>query len=59
MNGFRKYFFLTSISVFLFFGCLQIATIPTRDSYLNNYDHGYQLGVGVQLLHGRIPGATL
>jgi len=37
----------------------QIATCPTRDSYLLNFDHGYQLGVGVQVLHGKIPGVDI
>ena len=45
--------------VFALLGFLQIATAPTRDSFLNNYDHGYQLGVGVQILHGKIPGVDI
>ncbi len=41
------------------FCVVQVATCPTRDSYLHNFDHGYQLGVGVQVLHGKIPGVDI
>jgi hypothetical protein len=59
MNQTRQLSCAATVAVFLFFGFLQIATAPTRDSYLNNYDHGYQLGVGVQLLHGKLPGIDI
>ena len=45
--------------VFMFLSFLQIASAPTRDSFLNNYDHGYQLGMGVQVLHGKVPGVDI
>ncbi len=45
--------------IFALLGFAQIATCPTRDSYLFNFDHGYQLGVGVQVLHGKIPGVDI
>jgi len=45
--------------IFSLFCFAQIATCPTRDSYLFNFDHGHQLGVGVQVLHGKIPGVDI
>ncbi|MGO8902717.1 MAG: hypothetical protein ACLQU5_30880 [Isosphaeraceae bacterium] len=42
--------------VFCVFCLIQVATCPIRDTYLNNFDHGYQLGVGIQVLRGKIPG---
>ena len=49
----------TAFIAFILFCFLQIATSPTRDHYLNNYDHGYQLGVGIQLLRGKLPGIDI
>ena len=59
MNRTRRYTIALTVAVFIFFGFLQFATVPTRDSYLSNYDHGYQLGLGVQLVHGRLPGVDV
>jgi hypothetical protein len=54
----RNHRFLTIIA-FVVLCFVQFATVPTRDSYLKNYDHGYQLGAGVQVLYGKIPGVDI
>jgi hypothetical protein len=59
MKQIRRYRPAATIAVLIGFGLLQIASAPTRNSFLSNYDHGYQLGVGVQLLHGKLPGVDV
>jgi hypothetical protein len=59
MKWIRQNHLLGTVIAFTVFNFLQIATAPTRDSYLHNYDHGYQLGIGVQLLHGKLPGVDI
>jgi hypothetical protein len=59
MNQFRHLHSVMTVIVFVLLGFLQLATTPTRDSYLRNYDHGYQLGAGVQVLHGKTPGVDI
>jgi len=59
MNQIRRYHVAPAAAVCIIFILLQVATAPTLDSYLNNYDHGYQLGVGIQLLRGKLPGVDI
>ncbi|MGC8643743.1 MAG: hypothetical protein ACP5XB_28115 [Isosphaeraceae bacterium] len=45
--------------VFGLFCVVQVTTCPTRDAYLSNFDHGYQLGGGIQILRGKVPGVDV